>query len=215
MEGVPLGTPGCARREQCRCQLAVVVLPKATAPQTALAVAFHVMGLQIRDVGREDAAGLAKVQVAAWMAVYRGLISDAFLDGMNVEEWEARWSERLSEDGLPPVRVAVRDNTIVGFTRLAIPSRDQDAAEDVAEVAAINVDPDAWRAGIGTALMHDAFKRLRREGWRAVTLWVVEGNQRAEAFYKRLGFTYEGATQAHEAMGATLLRMHLDLPALD
>lgn len=173
------------------------------------------MGLQIRDVGREDAAGLAAVHVAAWMAVYRGLISDSFLDGLHVQEWKARWSERLGEDELPPVRVAVRDNTIVGFARLAIPSRDQDADEGVAEVAAINVSPDAWRSGIGTALMQDALKRFRRENWRAATLWIVDGNQRAEAFYKRLGFTFDGAAQAHEAMGATLLRMRLDLTVLD
>ena len=172
------------------------------------------MGLQIRDVTREDAAGLAEVHVAAWMAVYRGLISDAFLDGMSVEEWQARWSQRLGEDELPPVRVAVRGNAIVGFIRLAIPSRDQDAGEGVAEVAAINVSPDAWRSGIGTALMQDVLERFRRESWRAATLWVVDGNQRAVALYKRLGFTFDGATQAHETMGATLLRMHLDLTAL-
>lgn len=171
------------------------------------------MGLQIRDVGRDDAAELAEVHVAAWVAAYRGLMSDAFLDGMNVEEWRARWSQRLSEEELPPLRVAVRDNVIVGFARLAVPSRDPDAGEDVAELAAINVSPDAWRSGIGTALMQDALERFRRESLRAVTLWIVDGNQRAEAFYKRLGFTFDGATRVHGATGATLLRMHLGLTA--
>lgn len=169
------------------------------------------MALRIRDVGRGDASELAPVHVSAWLAAYRGLVSDAVLDGMSVEAWEARWSERLSEDELPPVRVAVRDGTIVGFSRLAVPSRDEDAGEGVAEIAALNVSPHAWRSGVGTALMNDALERFSRDGWRMASLWVVEGNKRAEEFYKRLGFVFDGATQTHRDLDATLLRMCRDL----
>jgi GNAT superfamily N-acetyltransferase len=169
------------------------------------------MGLVIRDVGRGDAAGLAAVHVGAWLAAYRGLMSDAFLDGISVEQWETRWSQRLSEVDLPPVRVAARAHAIVGFCRLASPSRDQDAASDVAEIAALNVSPAAWRSGVGTALMTDALERLSRDGWGTATLWLVENNARAEQFYKRLGFTFDGTTQAHEELGARLVRMSLAL----
>lgn len=94
-----------------RCQLRPRSV--ASAQSWHLRTPGHAMGLQIRDVGREDAAGLAAVHVAAWMPADRGLIADAFLDGTHVQEWKARRSERLSEDELPPVRVATGTQTRV------------------------------------------------------------------------------------------------------
>lgn len=167
----------------------------------------------IRDVVRADAEALAVVHVAAWQAAYRGLMPDRFLDGITVERWRDRWAGRLAA-GSPPVRVAVRDGAIVGFCTVATPSRDADAGPGVAEVVALNVSPVAWRSGVGGALMADALARFRREGWSTATLWVVDGNTRAQAFYRRLGFQEDGAASTHAPSGATELRMRVSLTAV-
>jgi ribosomal protein S18 acetylase RimI-like enzyme len=169
------------------------------------------MSVVVRQVERRDAAELAAVHVGAWLAAYRGLMPGAFLDAISVEAWQARWMERLSVDELPPVRVAVRDGAIVGFCLVATPSRDEDAGGDVAEVVALNVNPNAWRSGIGTILMRDALESFRRDGWQTASLWVADGNERAVSFYKRLGFEFDGATTTHEPSGARELRMRLRL----
>lgn len=138
-------------------------------------------------------------------------MSDAFLDDIRLEQWRARWSERLNSDQLPPVRVATRDGAIVGLCIVATPSRDDDTGEDVAEIVAMNVSPEAWRSGVGTALMTDALDRFRRDGWRVVSLWVVDGNDRAQKFYEQFGFEFDGASATHEPSGARELRMRLTL----
>lgn len=169
------------------------------------------MSVVVRDIQREDAAELAAVHAGAWLAAYRGLMPDTFLDAINVEDWQARWTQTLSGDELPAVRIAVRDGAIAGFCLIATPSRDTDTGDDVAEVVALNVHPDAWRSGVGTALMKDALARFREDGWQIVSLWVADGNERAVRFYKRLGFEFDGARTTHEASGAREVRMRLSL----
>jgi ribosomal protein S18 acetylase RimI-like enzyme len=54
-------------------------------------------------------------------------------------------------------------------------------------------------------------QRLGRQGWQAVSLWVVEGNDRAINFYQRFSFRFDGASKAHEASGARERRMRLTM----
>ena len=140
-------------------------------------------------------------------------MSDAFLDGIRLEQWQARWTERLGGDELPPVRVAIRDGAILGLCMVASPSRDEDTGDDVAEIVALNVSPDAWRSGVGTALLNDALDGFRRDGWQAISLWVVHGNDRAQRFYEQFGFKFDGASTTHEPSGAREARMRLPLRA--
>lgn len=44
-------------------------------------------------------------------------------------------------------------------------------------------------------------------GERAAYLWVLDGNARAQAFYRRHGFAVDGATKPHPPTGTTELRM--------
>jgi GNAT superfamily N-acetyltransferase len=167
------------------------------------------MPTTIRDALLDDAGALAELHANAWLTAYRGLMSDEALDAISVKAWTTRWAERLRRDELTPVRVAVRGTRVVGFCVTATPSRDDDTEDDVAEIVALNVAPDAWRSGVGTALMVDALDRLRREGWRGVSLWILTGNARAESFYRRLGFEYDGAKATDDDDGAHELRMRL------
>jgi ribosomal protein S18 acetylase RimI-like enzyme len=169
------------------------------------------VNVSVRQVERGDANAIAVAHVSAWHAGYRGVVSDEFLENITVEKWTAGWARWLTEDELPLVTVAVRDGTVVGFCAVATPSRDPDTDGDVAEVAALNVSADAWRSGVGTALMQDALDRFRRDGWRAVTLWVMVGNERAQKFYKKFGFGFDGSSDIHEGSGARKVRMRLPL----
>jgi ribosomal protein S18 acetylase RimI-like enzyme len=44
-------------------------------------------------------------------------------------------------------------------------------------------------------------------GREAASLWVLEGNERAMAFYRRNGFTTDGARADEEFFGVPELRM--------
>jgi ribosomal protein S18 acetylase RimI-like enzyme len=82
----------------------------------------------------------------------------------------------------------------VGFSALG-PSRDVDADPNTAEVAAIYVHPEEWKKGIGRALLSASLDQIRKRKFDQLTLWVLEGNQRARSFYESFGFIQEGAVK--------------------
>ena len=49
----------------------------------------------VRRATQGDATALAQVHVAAWQAAYRGVMTDAFLDGLDVRQWAERWRQTL------------------------------------------------------------------------------------------------------------------------
>ncbi len=171
------------------------------------------MALEVRRARLGDARALAEVHIRAWQAGYRGMMPDELLDGLSVTDRTARWRETLRDPAMDgAVLVAQRDEALLGFVVLATPSRDEDAADGVAEVGAINVHPDAWRSGIGAALMDAALSTLTERSWHTVTLWVLEANDRARAFYARYGFAADGAQTVHAPSGQAEIRLRRALP---
>lgn len=162
----------------------------------------------------EDARAIAEIHVRTWQVAYRGLVPDEVLEGLSVARREHAWREAAAggqESGA--VFVADADGVVAGFCALATPSRDKDAGDEIAEIAAIYVDPSAWRHGVGSALMESALSELRAQRWRLLTLWVLAENRRARDFYARFGFEPDGAATGHERSGQTEVRLRASLEA--
>jgi ribosomal protein S18 acetylase RimI-like enzyme len=155
----------------------------------------------------DDAAAIASVHVRAWQVAYRGLMPDEVLDGLSVEQREEMWRQVMTGEEDTAVYIALDGRAVVGFCAVAAPSRDDDAGDGVAEIAAINVDPEVWRTGVGQALMDHALAELRADGWRWVTLWVLAENQQARDFYARFGLAPDGAEMTYEDGGEKELRL--------
>ena len=169
------------------------------------------MAVVVRRAVAEDAPAIAAVHVAAWQVAYRGLLPDELLDGLSVSQREESWREALGSASRPEVFVAVENETVLGFCALATPSRDDDADDSVAEVGAIYVAPDVWRAGVGRALMEAALEALRSGNWRYVTLWVLATNEQARGFYARFGFEPDGSQTTYKQTGQTEVRLRAPL----
>ncbi len=107
--------------------------------------------------------------------------------------------------------MAERGHEVIGYARVLAPSRDDDAAAGVAEIAAIYVHPSAWRSGAGSALMQTALAELRSDAWREVTLWVLDRNARAMAFYESFNFAPDGTEKVEDRLGVVETRMRLTL----
>lgn len=73
-------------------------------------------------------------------------------------------------------------------------------------VLAIAVDPAAQGRGVGRALMAEAVRRARQQGFEAMHLTVHPSNEQALAFYRSLGWT-----ELPEADGRWVGRMSFDL----
>ncbi|WP_330987113.1 hypothetical protein [Herbaspirillum lusitanum] len=50
----------------------------------------------VRRATVDDAALIAQVRIDSWRAAYRGLIPDAYLDGMKVEDSTRMWTRVLA-----------------------------------------------------------------------------------------------------------------------
>jgi len=160
-----------------------------------------------------DAAAIAAVHVGTWQGAYRGLLPDEHLDALDVARWTAGWQRLLTGDrARSATLVAVAGERVVGFVDV-VPSRDDDAAADTAEVTSIYVLPTAWGTGAGRGLMAAAVDSSRSQGFRAATLWVLRGNERARRFYERAGWSVDGATKTDVVAGApvTEVRYRRDL----
>ena len=167
--------------------------------------------IQVRDATEDDSPGIGVVHVRSWQVAYRGLVPDRILDGLSVDGAERNWRRLVSERGSWTL-VAGSPGEVEGFCAVSMPGRDVDANQHTAEIAAIYVDPERWRRGVGRALLDEALRRLRDEGWEVVTLWVFAANDQARAFYASHGFEPDGAERQNRTVGQTEVRLRLALP---
>jgi ribosomal protein S18 acetylase RimI-like enzyme len=169
--------------------------------------------MQVRPAVVADATGIADVHVRSWQGAYRGLIPQPYLDGLDPAQRVPLWTRRAGGDWTTGGCLVAADETgVVGFADFG-PSRDADAdQEQVGEVAAIYLLPRAWGTGCGRALMTAALDHLRADGYRQVTLWVLDTNDRARRFYQAAGFAADGAERVEEIGGSQVREVRYRRP---
>ena len=157
----------------------------------------------LRPARAQDALAVAGVHVRAWQAGYRGLLPDAYLDGLRAEDRARRYTFDATAPDRPQTIVVEVDDAIVGFATTA-PAQDVPGA---GELAALHVDPTAWRRGIGAALIAAARARLFDLGFGSAVLWLLVGNSRAARFYEADGWLVAGAPRTAEVWGAQVVEV--------
>jgi GNAT superfamily N-acetyltransferase len=178
----------------------------------------------IRPATPADARAIAEVRVNAWRTTYQGMIPDAYLAAMKVEDSAALWEKILTAGpNTTSVFVAANAGTIVGFAAgnmLAEPKHDLNA-----ELTAVYLVRDAQRAGVGQRLVATIAAAQRAHGANGLITWVIAGNKAARAFYENLGalllieqpFTWDGMDLVEAGYGwrnLDSLVAAVDLPAV-
>ncbi|GAA3699212.1 GNAT family N-acetyltransferase [Terrabacter ginsenosidimutans] len=164
----------------------------------------------LRPLALEDCDELGRVHMAVWRDAYAGLMPADYLAGLSDERCADNWrlvaarAGDVAEDvagGVAPRTLVVvgPDGGLAGFGS-AGPSRDEDAPTEW-ELYAVNLAASARGTGVADRLVDELV------GPRSATLWVVEGNERARAFYTRRGFVDEGGRGEHPATGTSEIRM--------
>lgn len=139
----------------------------------------------IRRITESDLAELGELYLASWRAGYKGLLPKKFLDELTAE----RWTEKLLGEGS---FAAVEGGKIVAHC-LAHPSNEPQML-GWGEIHTLYTHPDFWGRGYGSAVFEQAEKWLREQGFDRAYLYVLEGNERAERFYKAHGYLPNGDT---------------------
>lgn len=140
----------------------------------------------IRPADASDAPGIARVHVNAWRSTYRGIVPDAFLDGLESEPRERFWRATLSSLDAPE-RVFVAedaDGAVVGFAAGG-PARENRPPYD-GELYAIYLLNTQQRRGLGRRLTLAVVRQLLAVGHSAMLVWVLADNP-SRGFYAALG----------------------------
>ncbi|WP_349827820.1 GNAT family N-acetyltransferase [Brevibacterium litoralis] len=160
------------------------------------------------------APALARVHIDAWRETYSGRFDERHFSEEAYTGRLRMWERILGGDpgpsGRPPrVAVAASDDEPVGFA-LAGPSRDEDLA-DTDELFALYVLARLHGSGAGQALLDAVLGPGPGEApepevdRQPASLWVLQDNPRAEAFYAKNGFVYDGHSRTED--GHTEVRM--------
>ncbi|MDX2219308.1 MAG: GNAT family N-acetyltransferase [Burkholderiales bacterium] len=136
--------------------------------------------LILRPATLADADAIANLHARSWRETYRGLFSDAFLDGPVFAERRALWEQRLGgwDRARNVVLLAEVEGLLAGFASVML-----DVEPDWgARLDNLHVDPDAKGRGIGRQLLHAAGHWTQGKTQR-LHLMVFEGNVAARGFY--------------------------------
>jgi RimJ/RimL family protein N-acetyltransferase len=158
--------------------------------------------IELRPATPKDAEDMTETHIAAWRAAYRGIVSEAFLDGLDPQRRAERFRQFL-RSGAGETYIIVRDGRVVGHVTIG-PCRDDDLDPTyTGEIWGIYLMPEDWRQGIGTEVCHRTEAILGARGVRCIVLWTFEANGTARRFYEAMGYALDGGKTTIE-VGDTL-----------
>lgn len=160
----------------------------------ATGVSGKVAGVEIVAAHPAHCDALRDVHVKTWAVTFRDRVPDEFyrerLAMHRVRDWAEVVRRQTAVGG--GVVAATDNGHIAGFCQYGSTEDEDDDPGEVGHIHRLYVDPLHQRKGIGRTLLSAATTRLRQRGMSAATLWVLETDERAQAFYRRLGWKPDG-----------------------
>jgi ribosomal-protein-alanine N-acetyltransferase len=150
-------------------------------------VPVQVQDVRYRRATEHDVEAIAGLHAESWRQNYRGAYSDSFLDGHVLADRVTVWTDRLTHPHPDRITfVAEHRGEVVGFAHTVF----DDHPTWGALLDNLHVARSAKRRGIGRHLMARAAAAVvERTPSTGLSLWVLEQNTAAQAFYEALGGT--------------------------
>lgn len=145
----------------------------------------------IRAAVADDAEALTDLHLDVWEEAYAGLMPDeVFVERRSQRAARVdRWRTNIATGPISTLVVEGDEpGRLLGFASSG-PARDDDPELPTLELSALYVRAGRYGTGLGHQLLETAI------GDSAAYLWVLDGNQRATAFYERQGFRFDGETK--------------------
>ena len=134
-----------------------------------------------------DAAAIAHLHAESWRNTYRGMMSDAYLDGdvftERLKKWQARFDNPKDNQH---IIVALQNDELAGFA--CVYGADDEKWGSL--IDNLHVRPDLKGQGIGKQLIQKAMD-WARENYpeQGIYLLVFEANEASRRFYEAMGGT--------------------------
>jgi GNAT superfamily N-acetyltransferase len=167
-----------------------------------------IAGVEIRRYRDDDVLHIGAVHAASRHAAYAGLVPPEALARVTPQTQAKAWRRRLAEGPYPQSLLVVEhpeDHRVTGFVLGS-------ASGPVATLHAIHVLPELHGSGAGQLLHNHMVAEFRAWNCSTAQLWVLEGNARAEVFYRRNGWALDGGRDTNDIGGALVPIVRYRLP---
>lgn len=132
----------------------------------------------------DDAEQVAALHADSWRRHYRGAYADAFLDGDIESDRRTVWTGRLAVPAHSETILAEDSGQLVGFVHVMLDADPRWGSL----VDNLHVRTARHGSGIGGRLLRRAASAVeQRAATRAMYLWVLEQNTKAQGFYRANG----------------------------
>lgn len=159
---------------------------------------------RIRAATAADVRPALEMKLAAWRQAYSGFRGEEFF-AFHEEQLEAQvaWWERGLAGGAQFYIAENAEGRIIGLAGgTPVIDEDQDAGVEI-ELGMLYILADFYGSGLSAHLLQVVL------GQRPALVWVLQGNERAIAFYRKHGFELDGVSEELTGSwnGLTELRM--------
>jgi GNAT superfamily N-acetyltransferase len=182
----------------------------------------------VRPARSDDAAEIARIQLATWRVAYRRILPRHVLERLD-EAWIARrWRTAVEEPPTPSHRVLVaieqaEESYLVGFAASG-PADEQALAPDedletldrsAAAITDLLVEPRWGRRGHGSRLLAASVDLWRSDGLERAVAWAYEADPATQKFLTSAGWEPDGAARALDVDDRLVpqVRLHVALEA--
>ena len=132
----------------------------------------------------EDQEGMARIKVDCWQDTYKNIIDQSYLDSLNYEIQTNKYIDSFDEyKNMVLVAEDVNDHKIIGYSCF---STDANEYAD-AELISLYIDKKYVRRGVGTSLLRETIKELKKYNKKTMMLWCIKENKNAIKFYEKMG----------------------------
>lgn len=132
----------------------------------------------------EDQEGMARIKVDCWQDTYKNIIDQSYLDSLNYEIQTNKYIDSFDEyKNMVLVAEDVNDHKIIGYSCF---STDANEYAD-AELISLYIDKNYSRQGVGTSLLRETIKELKKYNKKTMMLWCIKENKNAIKFYEKMG----------------------------
>ncbi|MFC7364623.1 GNAT family N-acetyltransferase [Bhargavaea changchunensis] len=142
----------------------------------------------VRRAQPGDERAMAEVHVRSWRTTYRGIVSEEYLDSLEIEERENRWRSGISHT---EAFVAEDLEGIVGFANGGQERSGNYPGYD-GELYAIYLLKECQGQGAGHELVRQVAIALNKAGFHSLLVRVLRNNP-SRYFYEALGGVRLGA----------------------
>lgn len=157
----------------------------------------------VRPATPGDVPAIGRIADAAWRAAYGEFLPETVIDDAMAEWYDPDViRDAVAREGVGYF-VAETGAGSVGYVSGG-PSTDEGEGLRTANLGAINVDPDRWGEGIGSALLARFEGFCRDRGADVVRARVLAKNEVGQPFYRARG--YDAVTEQEAELFGTTVR---------